>query len=161
VCVGLDDETCRADCGAAAQPCCEDDECQPGLDCTDGTCQGTPCGTLTLACCEDEECLVSGASCVEGTCTACGELGQACCDGAGDGCTGELACSEGVCAPTEPCGNLNEACCEFGGGGCAGPSLACEEMTCRQCGRAGEPCCGGPGGCNGPLGCQDGVCGAE
>ncbi|HEY6723868.1 MAG TPA: hypothetical protein VI197_07545, partial [Polyangiaceae bacterium] len=84
VCVGFGmDSACETECGAPDQPCCGggDGDCQSGLDCNDGTCEGEPCGAVGLACCDGMGMgCFGGAECVAGTCEAapedCGGMGE-------------------------------------------------------------------------------------
>ena len=111
------------DCGELGESCCGAGapSCFGALACNGGTCQTPICGMPGMACCAGNTCMGS-LECVRGEfnlCTdtsACGHVGQACCE-VGAGCVG-----------TAP------------------PGLECRFGTCGACGAAGQPCCTtGPG----------------
>ncbi len=81
---------------------------------------GVPCGGVGQACCGTVDgggnggvCTASGARCTNGTCTACGTSGAACCQGgAANQCGASLSCLAGdggmLCTP---CGGSGQLCC--------------------------------------------------
>jgi hypothetical protein len=103
VCIGNGgDARCEVGCGAPNQNCCSSDgpDCQPGLDCSQGDCEGTVCGLPGIACCDDfgDDCVVSGYGCIADVCQACGGLDQPCCP-TFPACGFNLDCSGGTCEP--------------------------------------------------------------
>jgi hypothetical protein len=72
----------------------------------------------------------TGSDCIDGTCTACGNLDQVCCTGT---CGMNLTCAAAKCV----CGGNDQACC--GGNTCA-TGYACTLGKC-VCGGAGQACC--------------------
>jgi hypothetical protein len=69
---------------------------------------------------------------------ACGDEGEACCDGGGAPCVASLVCRSGFC--TAACGTPGAGCCA--GGTCTTPGTTCTAGTCTGCGTLGAPCCG-------------------
>ncbi|MCK9361278.1 MopE-related protein [Patescibacteria group bacterium] len=127
-----------------------------GTSCANTAADEANCGSCGNACEFD----IRGVTevCLSGTCTACGEVGEVCCDGdpwTSFDCLGEFTtCLGGMC---RACGRPGQPCCER--------SICERGVTCDGsntcigtiCGAVGEPCCAGsacdPGGV-----CLSGMC---
>jgi hypothetical protein len=98
-----------------------------------------------------------GGACQNGSCGACGAVGQACCQDPmtmRGVCTGAGAsCQNGQCVA---CGGGGQPCCA--GRSCTAQNVVCSMELCVACGGNGQPCCAGAG-CSPGLACGDGVCG--
>jgi hypothetical protein len=145
---GNDDSAC----GSGGSTCAA---CQPGTQCSAGTCQaGAACGPFNCSGCCD-----ANNNCATGTTgAACGANGGSC-----TGCGASAQCVNGSCEPT--CGPgtcagccLNGVCAAGGQDGACGTGGA----TCVSCAASGESCKGaacvklpcGPATCKG---CCDGT----
>jgi hypothetical protein len=96
-------------CGEPGEPCCE-------LSCNRGCCVVSSVGASRRSCIDvDATCPYDGGTCgADGACSACGQLGGACCSSAGRSwcvdqnatCIDHMSC--------EHCGGLDEPCCYRG-----------------------------------------------
>jgi hypothetical protein len=125
-----------AACGSPGQPCCDGTLCGGGGCCVRCQCVGP-----------GQSCGLVGGTCSNGSCGACGNLGQACCPGSR--CTAPgVECLDGTC---KSCGMPGQRCCNAST--CVEPGTACSSgtVTCVNCGEPGNPCCPGStckeGGC--------------
>lgn len=129
-------------CGAVDDPCCENGQCNPGVDCRDMRC--VPCGGIDQTCCDDGSCQSPSQECnTDGKCSRCGLHNQRCC--------------------TDPSANGGLGCTYFDA---AAVPDSCQNGYCRECGNHGGACCppevtgfGKFGECNtsGDQ-CLDGLC---
>lgn len=169
--------TC-ASCGSDFQPCCDNAQCNSGLECQTTTSGGAGmCRTVGAVCGGSPSvnaCYVPGTTtkyCNAGfvlygtgtsICTPCGGSNQ-------------LACPGNICNPNfglDPftgrcrCGGEGQPCCAITGvPQCSSSGLTCDNGTCRtpdagsgtNCGGPGQPCCGG-NTCSAYNTCQSGSC---
>jgi hypothetical protein len=130
---------CQASCGAPDQDCCDvagSTGCQSGLDCNNGTCEGTVCGLPGTDCCADgDACVLDGYDCISDTCQACGAADQACCPNSFDfnaGCGFGLACDDtSMTCVDDGCGAETEPCCQFGANDGCEFNLNCNGDVCE------------------------------
>ena len=102
------DGACKT-CGAADQPCCEEQTCKANLSCgAENTCK---CGGANQACCGGSSC-GSGLSCdtskAQAPVCACGSIGTSCCPGADvttATCSGSASCAGLKCSCLAEVGN--------------------------------------------------------
>ncbi|MCC6564003.1 hypothetical protein IT087_03860 [Candidatus Uhrbacteria bacterium] len=170
----LDTMTDVLNCGSCGNAC------PAGRTCNAGTCGcpggGTVCpssggGTSCVNTASDEdncgscgnvcEFDIRGVTevCLGGTCTACGEVGEACCEGDplfSFDCLGEFTtCLSGAC---RLCGRAGQPCCERS---VCERGVTCDSgNTCRAtsvCGGVGEACCAGSA-CDAGGVCLSGTC---
>ncbi|HEV3190670.1 MAG TPA: hypothetical protein VGY54_09260 [Polyangiaceae bacterium] len=149
-------------CGNPGEPCCLGVACNGGACCVDRTCvaQGAPCGH-------------SLGACTEGSCGACGSVGQQCCDGVQTpscssgpvcaGCTAANAMCPGAQggATCVACGGDGQPCCS--GLTCAGkyslcrPSIDTDGTCTSRCGQVGQDCCSNDFADESSLACRNGA----
>jgi hypothetical protein len=137
-------ETCVAGtctCAAPSMTC--------GGTCIDTTSDENNCGGCGHACVSTS---TSHQSCVGSTCTACGAVGGACCDGE---CFNGSLCFDGIC---QACGSAGDACCLSGATVSCNTGNTCNmtTYTCDPCGANGQACCGTT--CGTGLTCTAGMC---
>lgn len=174
-CTGL---TCSSGlcCTPRMGTCSGSADCCGGLVCSDGVCKSPEtdlpgmegCGGAGGVCCTGFTCR-AGLVCSGGRCNACGDEGQACCDGATPCSSTSLVCNRTTCVPVpDPdtaCGTIDRPACGMDGtpvtgGGCDGAvcegDLRCVGGMClnpEDEGGMGQPC-GPRGGCDGGLICD-------
>jgi hypothetical protein len=152
-----------ARCGDPGEPCCLGASCNGGGCCVQKACvgQSAPCGH-------------SLGACTNGSCGACGAVGQPCCDAvevpscsSGPSCSGCTA-ANAVCqgeqrgATCVACGGDGQPCCS--GLACTGKYSRCvasptgNEGTCTsRCGQIGQDCCSNDFGNESALACRNGA----
>ena len=174
-CTGL---TCSMGlcCTPRGSTCTGSADCCSGLVCADGVCASPEtdlpgmegCGGAGGVCCTGFTCR-SGLVCSGGRCGACGDEGQACCDGATPCSSTSLVCNRTTCVaipdPEDACGTIDRPACGMDGtpvtgGDCAGAvcegDLRCVGGMCLNPmdeGGMDQPC-GPRGGCDGGLICD-------
>jgi len=161
---------------SGASDCCSGMVCASGVcrnpetDDIDGPGPGGPgdsgdCGGPGGMCCAGFTCR-SGNVCdpATGMCTACGDMGERCCDGAAACSAPSLSCDGTLCVSvTDPmfaCGDIDQPCCDAmgrpGGMDCTGDLVCSPGGMCirsTDTGGMGEPC-SARGGCEGGLVCD-------
>jgi hypothetical protein len=126
----------------------------PGPPGREATVVDTGATDASVACSSTNLCPGTQTLCVEGTCTACGEVGEPCCGG--ESCfSASSLCLSGQCVG---CGGIGEDCCVLST--CTSPTSRCSNHQCEPCGQLGAPCCAGDRcySANGTVTCIAGEC---